>query len=538
MSSRTRRLRRLLSTIPVVVAAAFAAAPASAVAAPCEVRLEDPVGGVWDVSNGGPGLGQVNDIPPTFGGSWIGDGGLDTSAPFDGVAEKTDAYDSWPALQLSANGGTNWTGFAPANNCTYEDGNREISYPAQTIFGLDVTRKIYVPATGLAFARFLNILQNPGASPVTVTLDLGGGAKSSIIAPGLGSDDLTTVADSSSGDGVTGPAGTIAPMDERDNWATTFEHPNDPTSDPPLAHNWQIDGEAVGVDRVDGVFFDAENADKGALAFQANSVTVQPGQTAIYMTTEAIRADNAQTSAAARAIGAEPPDLFAGMSQAEVNALRNWTGGDADRDGVQTAADNCPRAANADQADNDGDSLGDACDADDDNDGFSDAVEVALGINPLVRDSDGDGTIDGSDSCPKLAGPGGDGCPVAAAPGGGAAPGSSVRDSTAPALALTVPASIKRKAFLKGVTATVTCDEPCTVEGELLGSARSVRLAAAFNLTLGSKSLRLGGGSRKLKIKPSRRLVGKAKKLKVQLRVTATDASGNRTRKTQTIRVK
>src|SRR5215208_2336638 len=153
MASRTRRSNRLLSTIPVVVAAAFAAAPGSAVAAPCEVRLQDPAGGVWDVSNGGPGLGQVNDPTLTFGGSWIGDGGLDTSAPFDGIAEKTDAYDSWPALQLSNNGGTNWTGYTPANNCTYEDGDREIVYPAQTIFGLQVTRKIYVPLTGLAFAR-------------------------------------------------------------------------------------------------------------------------------------------------------------------------------------------------------------------------------------------------------------------------------------------------------------------------------------------------------------------------------------------------
>jgi len=327
-------------------------------------------------------------------------------------------------------------------------------------------------------------------------------------------------------------------MNEQDNWATTFEHPNDPTSDPPLAHNWQVDGDAVGVDRVDGVFFDVDNADPGALAFQANSVTVQPGQTVIYMNTEAIRADNAQTGAAARAIGAEPPELFAGMSPAEVSALRNWTGGDPDRDGVLTAAaDNCPRAANADQADNDADGQGDACDADDDNDGLADAVEVSLGTNPLVRDSDGDGTIDGSDSCPKLAGPGSDGCPVAAPPGGGGTPGGA-RDTTAPALALTVPASIKLKAFLKGVTATVTCDEPCTVDGELLGSARSVRLAAAFNLTLGSKSLPLGGGSRKIKIKPSRRLVGKAKRLKVQLRVTAADASGNRSRKTRTLKVK
>ncbi len=45
--------------------------------------------------------------------------------------------------------------------------------------------------------------------------------------------------------------------------------------------------------------------------------------------------------------------------------------------GVCTAsliADNCPDVANADQANSDGDSAGDACDVDDDNDGL---IEIA-----------------------------------------------------------------------------------------------------------------------------------------------------------------
>ncbi len=49
---------------------------------------------------------------------------------------------------------------------------------------------------------------------------------------------------------------------------------------------------------------------------------------------------------------------------------------DTDGDGHPDDADNCPAVANADQADNDADSVGDACDADDDNDGVPDTQDT------------------------------------------------------------------------------------------------------------------------------------------------------------------
>ncbi len=61
--------------------------------------------------------------------------------------------------------------------------------------------------------------------------------------------------------------------------------------------------------------------------------------------------------------------------------------GDRDRDGVDNSDDNCPDVENADQADSDGDGLGDACD------------QVVVG----PTDGDGDGAADGDDNCPNVA---------------------------------------------------------------------------------------------------------------------------------------
>lgn len=57
---------------------------------------------------------------------------------------------------------------------------------------------------------------------------------------------------------------------------------------------------------------------------------------------------------------------------------------DSDGDGIATNSDNCPTAANADQADADGDDLGDACD-------------------PVFDDTDGDTVGNALDNCPAVA---------------------------------------------------------------------------------------------------------------------------------------
>jgi hypothetical protein len=107
---------------------------------------------------------------------------------------------------------------------------------------------------------------------------------------------------------------------------------------------------------------------------------------------------------------------------------------DADLDFYGEECDTCPGLANVDQADLDGDGLGDACEDDTDGDGLPDAVETGTGVfvspddtgtDPRRADSDGDGLGDAAelaagtsphapDSDADGAGDLGDVCPLAA----------------------------------------------------------------------------------------------------------------------------
>jgi Bacterial TSP3 repeat len=68
-----------------------------------------------------------------------------------------------------------------------------------------------------------------------------------------------------------------------------------------------------------------------------------------------------------------------------------------DCDSTTNPTQSCTDFANPDQADFDGDGLGNVCDPDDDNDGLTDEEEAALGTNPLDPDSDDDGLSDGDE---------------------------------------------------------------------------------------------------------------------------------------------
>lgn len=104
------------------------------------------------------------------------------------------------------------------------------------------------------------------------------------------------------------------------------------------------------------------------------------------------------------------------LSQSEITDLAS-VDNDSDDDGVLDISDNCVNTPNTDQANNDGDAEGDACDVDDDNDGINDdapdncpfvsnADQVDLDGDgqgdACDGDLDGDGTDNGVDNCPDV----------------------------------------------------------------------------------------------------------------------------------------
>ena len=81
---------------------------------------------------------------------------------------------------------------------------------------------------------------------------------------------------------------------------------------------------------------------------------------------------------------------------------------DSDGDGWNDNEDNCPDVFNSDQADSDGNGIGDACDSglplDSDSDGVPDESDAFPNDASEQNDADGDQVGDNSDACPFLAG--------------------------------------------------------------------------------------------------------------------------------------
>ena len=187
------------------------------------------------------------------------------------------------------------------------------------------------------------------------------------------------------------------------------------------------------------------------------------------------------------------------------------------------APDNCPLVGGDDQADRDGDGVGDACDPDVDGDGLTNAAESGRGTDPWNADSDGDGVGDASDACPTVAGDTtGHGC-----------------DGLKPAIILTrTPRRMKRKRFFAGVVTRIAVSEAARLDVVLLGRARTARVARAGDVVLAERHLGSSATTRSVKLRPTRALASRSARFSARLRVTATDAAGNRSTKTRTIRVR
>jgi hypothetical protein len=289
----------------IVIATLALALPAPAVAAPCGGTFQyDTEGYEWDFWAPAPLFGTFDD----------GGGRVTRSA--------VDSYDRWGGLFVGGDAVMNAYGSptASADACSVEDGGRERVFPRLTVQGLQVQRKVHVSETGLPGARILNLVHNPGTEARTTSIQVGDDRTDGELYVGdLGSDEGTSVRSSSDGD---------SELTGADRWAVT----NDGGRDLSLAH--VFDGPGA-VDRVDVATMtaadDAMRADQ--LMYRWDDVTIAPGGTAAYLSFEVqqgvpgeiIAAEDEAARLSALAYAAAPlARIYAGMSDDEIAAVRNW----------------------------------------------------------------------------------------------------------------------------------------------------------------------------------------------------------------------
>lgn len=490
-------IKRLAALIAAV--GALAAFPGAASAASCD----------YDGSGTAPDPSLVD----STGFAWdLERYYADAEDGYSTTTGQNDAFDGYGEAAASLDGGQTYKKYnnPDANGCSTEAGGREVVFPADVAStpGIALGRSVYVPATGLAFARWVDALTNTTDSAKTVFYQWGGE---------LGSDGYTKVVTTSGGDET---------MTAADSWVVTHDYTAG-TTDPPVTTVW--DGTSQPALRASlagrwavGYKDHQESATSDELGAEY-SFTLAPGETKRFMHFVALRQDTASASAAALAIAAEPAELWAELSDAELASIQNWTF-DGDRDGVRTDRDNCPADANSGQENQDGDAKGDVCDDDIDGDGLGNGVEDALRTDSHKADTDGDGRNDNVDSCPTLGAATGDGCPLPVVL-------PEAADKTAPLASVVVAKKVSLKRLLrKGVNVTVGANEPAAFELEIAAAAKSARLAQVGDLIISAKKLAIGSGQRSVKLAIAKKFRKALRtKSRLRLKVVAIDAAGNRT---------
>jgi hypothetical protein len=238
----------------------------------------------------------------------------------------SDAFDGYNTICLSFSGSTGpcTTGGGGEGNpqggfSFYNDNgagtldaacsNRQVLLNTQAIGGLNVSRRIFVP-TNDAFARWLNIFENPTGAPISFTMITGNN---------LGSDANTVLVTTADGDGIAEPT---------DNWATSFQQFSVPTapngvgtsSDVRLGHVFQGPGAPI---QMNGISF--VNGDDNP--FWSYAVTVPAGGRIIIMNFATGQPSRAAAAAKSAELVGLPDNAVQCMTEDEVADVANFVAG-------------------------------------------------------------------------------------------------------------------------------------------------------------------------------------------------------------------
>lgn len=231
------------------------------------------------------------------------------------MSTPSDMFDGYNGLCVSL---TNATGPCQTGNANYtmyekngpasvdatvpavpECTNRQYVLPAQTIGGLSVQRKVYVP-TNDRYIRWMDFYTNTTGAPITFT---------TITSNNLGSDSNTRIVSSSSGDNV---------VTTGDLWASTFQnYSGNTSSDPRIGHVMQGAGAPTPVSTVN--FADGDDN-----PYWGYSITLAAGQTKIIVNYATGQGTKAAANAQATALATFGTTARQCMSATELTQVTNF----------------------------------------------------------------------------------------------------------------------------------------------------------------------------------------------------------------------
>ncbi len=202
-------------------------------------------------------------------------------------------------------------------------GGRELSIFQPGVGGLDVTRRIFVPTNGY-FARYLEVVSNPSANPITFQLRLNSNLRfiSRVINRNTINFEPRIISTSSGDTTLEGPT-SLTP----DRWVVLDD---DTDSDPFIVGN-NIPAVADVFDGTNGVI------GAGLASYAINfsnlygkvvqvwtNITVQPGSNVAIMHFVSEQTTRAAALASAQRLVQLPPETLIGMSAADRAAVRNF----------------------------------------------------------------------------------------------------------------------------------------------------------------------------------------------------------------------
>ena len=185
--------------------------------------------------------------------------------------------------------------FLSDSTVSVDESGQELTLNRQNLAGLNVTRRVFVPKKGF-FARYLEVITNPTASPVSLDLK---------ISTNLGSDGNTEIVTTSDGNDTLEVGDCFIVTDDADG-----------SGSPSLAHVFS---------RLDGAHkADAMSLMGDELTYVWTGITLNPGQTVVYMHFAVQAFNRVGAIAAAETLISPPPEALWGVSADEMGQIENF----------------------------------------------------------------------------------------------------------------------------------------------------------------------------------------------------------------------